>query len=433
MNPFFLAIEAENYPAQVLAAWVPELRDKPFVVIAQDADSRKTAVLACSTAAHRMGVHAGMPVFVVRKRFPQVLITPQNLELEETAQEEISRVLVEFTPEFVVSTRGRALLNLTGTPIMRDASGTANFEMSFRGGFDEKSFQKTKISPCGRNDKADCESKGIAIADLIRNEVISRVGLGEIAAGLSCSALVARILCASSLPNGSAYCPPGDELAALAPLKTYLLPGLSAQCREKLKDYGLKTIGEIQKLSREFLADRMGQDGDTLYGLVRGVSGANETAKPQAIRASVVLAKDQNDNNVLTQHVRYVADNLCHTLHNMRRQTRQITMILKYSDNKRVQKSVRLPAPTSDFEVVATVAQTLFGELYQRRVALREIVLCPGKLDLPTGQIDMFEAERERKQQELAAGINRIRNRMGFEAILNAATMQIRRADANQT
>jgi len=192
-----------------------------------------------------------------------------------------------------------------------------------------------------------------------------------------------------------------------------------------LINYGLKTIGEIQKLDRGFLADRLGRDGETLYGLVRGVSGRDDAARPQAVRASVVLPKDLNDNNALIQHVRYVSDNLCHTLRNARRQTRQITMVLKYSDNKRAPKSVQLAASTGEFEIIAEAAQKLFAELYQRRVALREIVLCPGRLEVPTGQMDLFEAERERKQQDLASGINRIRNRMGFEAILNAATLNL--------
>lgn len=391
-EPLHLAIEVDQFAAQSIAAQRPDLRGQPFIVVQQAADSHHAAVYSRSLEAAAFGIEPGMPLFVARRQCPEALVVHRDRTLEAALRERLCHAVNEWTPRARVYGRVRCNLDLSGTPAQRQwgaGDGSALAEL----------------------------------ADRLRSDVGSRSRLQFLAVGLSCSALVARILARQALPSGVLVCPPGAELDELAGKAIELLPGLSRAVRDKLRQYGLQYVHQVQRLDRRSLVKRFGwRDGGKLYGLVRGVADQSRREEIPVVTAETVLRTDLNEDYLLAQCVRLTADRLCHKLRHQGLVARRVTFRLRHTDNQCVQRSTRLAQATADFEAIAGAARRLFADVYGRRAAIKSMSLSATRPSHSTKQIDLFETTHERKLQSLGAAITDIRHRMGFDAVLSGAS-----------
>ena len=384
-EPLYLSLEIDQFSAQVIAAYNPLYQRKPFVVVRQNADSHKSSVWACSALARRLHAEPGMPVHPLKKRHAELAVVPRDEELEKTACAELSRLIYGYTPEYEINEGGRCLLDLTGTPILRQG-GVGHLAMR------------------------------------LKDEVHYKIGLEEIAIGISRSKLISRMMAKAARPDAVRICEPGQESDVLGSLDAALLPGLSPPCREKIKKYGLRKIGQIQRLGREALIRRFGMEGEKLYTLTSGVESDSGGARGKALYAETVLDRDINDRVLLVQNVRYTADKLCHGLKIENARTKRLSFILKYTDYRTVQKAALLSSPTNDFITIAQASIRLFEALYQRRVAIKSMKLVAGRPQGDTGQLDLFETDGQKRQRSLGCAITEIRKQMGFGIVLSASS-----------
>jgi DNA polymerase-4 len=394
-TPLFAAIVVPRFAAQALVAARPDLRGKPFVVVEQDPESHKTAVLDLSAAAAREGearhVWPGLPLFLALRKWPGLPVLPRDPAAEARLRARLTDLWTRCTPAFTARGNGGAVLDLTGTPLARR--------------FPEA-----------------LSDRDAALAARLRAEVMA-LGLEAVSVGTASSHIVARVLARLEAPDGVAACPAGEETRALDPLAPSLLPGLSPAARERLRKYGLVTIGAVRRLGKEELTLRFGAEGERLYALARGVDvdPARETRKP--VEAETVLAKDLNDEGALRDQVRLTADKLGHALRREGVKASRFTMVLAYSDGRSARRTVRVQPPTAAFALLAEEAVPLFFELYQRRVALRRIRLSVAAPALETGQRDLFEEAGRGKREALEAAIDRIRAKRAFTAVLSGSNV----------
>jgi len=389
-EPLFIAVAIDQVAAQALEGGEAELRGRAFAVVQQNAESHKASVYSVSASAREMGVHPGMPVFIMRRKLGRrVAVVPRSQEEEERALGALRALLSQLTPAFEMDGRGSALLDLAGTPAQR-ALGWA------------------------------------ALAELLRQRVRERTGMGELGLGISRSALVARSLAREAQPNGTRICEPGEEGETLTRMDLDALPGLSGHVREAARKYGLHRVDQIQELDRSALTARLGRmEGETLYGLARGVSGGRREQESGAVSAETVLTQDINYQYALAQYVRLTADRVCDELRRQGLLAPRVALRLQYTDNQTTQRSLTLSAPTDDLEAISEGALGLFEELYVRRVALKSVQIIVRRPARDTGQIDLFEGRRERRRRSLGRALTDIRGRMGFEAVMGATALEV--------
>jgi nucleotidyltransferase/DNA polymerase involved in DNA repair len=233
-------------------------------------------------------------------------------------------------------------------------------------------------------------------------------------------------------------CEAGREAQTIAGLDTTMLPGLSGHCRQKLVAYGLRRIGQVQKISKDALVARFGAEGEKLYsmamgGTVQTIVGARRggvsLGSPRdkffglPLAAETVLENDINDMDIIIQKVRHTLDKLCFMLKNSDVQVRKFTLTINYSDNKKSQKTVALPGLTNDFLTMAHCAQQAFSVLCRRRVAIRSIMLDTKDVRPDPCQTNLFETSWERKQAALSRQIVKVRNENSFDAVVSAAVL----------
>ena len=385
-EPTFAAVDVPHFQAQSLAAGNPVLRGKPFAVIDQNSESHKTLILSLSRAARQMGMTSGTPVFVARRRWPRVQLVMRDTSSETRLNTAMHGLFQTYTPDISAHGNGGIILDMTGTPATR------------------------KFSP---------ETWGKAL-----QKKLLEIGLEAVSIGIASSQTVARVLARRIQPDGVVACDTGSETDFLDPLSPELLPGLSPHCRELLRKYGLASIGGVRKLEKEELMLRFGNEGEKLYTLARGLDFETVESKGGAVIVETVLSQDLNDQEALRNQVRLTADKLGHTLRRDKLKAGKVTMVLTYSDKRSVRRTESLKPPTAAFIPLTDKALFLFGELYQRRVALKRIQL---KISTPvtdTGQIELFDTDSIRKQDSLAMALDKIRMKRSFNAVLNGGLVK---------
>ena len=393
-EPLWVGLRVEDFPAQALLATRDDLRDTPFVVVQQRADSHKAAVLSASPAARRLDVLPGVPVFIVRRKHGRrVQVVVRDRDAEATCHARLVALLKRCTPEYHVAGTcpATALLDLAGTPAQRHW--------------------------------------GLARAGAeLQRRLKARCRLEQVAAGVSTSRLVARVLAGEAGPDGVATCAAGAELQTLAGFDADHLPGLAAVCRERAAAYGLARIDQLLALDRTALVRRFGRDeGLRLYGLVRGLESEPRRSTAVTPEAETVLAADLSDERLLRDALSLTVDKACDRLRQSGQAARAVRLRLTYTDGRRAQRTARLAASTDDITAFQAAVADLFGILHVRRVALKAIGVATLRTSPATGQGDLFAGPEVRRRQRLGAALTDIRRRMGFGAVVGAGAVELAR------
>jgi len=218
-------------------------------------------------------------------------------------------------------------------------------------------------------------------------------------------------------------------------LSASALPGLSPHCRIRLKDFGLKTVGQIAALPRTALVARFGTEGDRLYTYAHGsdpdsassnledtVTDTSPGMNPDgSIEVALTLAHDVNDEKTLRSETRLLVDRLVDMLRQRRLACDAMTVVLTYADGRLVRRSLKWKEPTGAYiDLAARAEETLLG-LYQRRVALKRIQLKVPRPRSESLQAGLFDDNSLLKQRALGEAITRIRKKNNFGVIFTAS------------
>jgi nucleotidyltransferase/DNA polymerase involved in DNA repair len=383
----FLAFQIPDFPAQAFAARHSGYRGRAFVVVRQSGENYKTEVYSCSSRARTAGIHGGMPVHLARRRCRDLAVVQRDGEAERRVLDLLEQAAESCTPQYRFQGKSRGILDLRETPLLR------------------------KYIP-------------LAAAEYFKKEMTAATGLTEVALGMAGGSLLARMLAASAFPDGLLYCGPDKEDETLKEMSVHLLPHLSADCREKLEQYGLRNVGQVRRFSKAALTGRFGREGERLYYLCRGEDIHAEARHADPVKAKTVLEHDINDQEILRRKVRLTADKLCFQLKRKNLGTGRFLLSLRYTDNRVARKAVYLKASTSDFLTVAGRAEQAFRELYSRRVGLKSFSLVVARPTGETKQLDLFDTPWERKQKDIGSSVTKIRTKNSFTSIVSASNIE---------
>ena len=147
--------------------------------------------------------------------------------------------------------------------------------------------------------------------------------------------------------------------------------------------------------------------------------------KRREVRVESVLNRDINDFSRLKQYAKLISDKLSHQLKSRGMKTKRVTVVLKYSDDRTTRKTGKLGCPTNEFPVLMPVVVETFEQLYQRRIAIKSIRAVVRSPLVDDGQLNLFESHTARKFRQRTYAISHIREKMGFDSVLNASYLNI--------
>jgi DNA polymerase-4 len=380
MDAFFVSVEE---------LFDPGLKGKPVVVGGQK--DERGVVAAASYEARKYGVHSAMPLRTAAKLCPHAIFLDGHPERYREYSHRVHEILLEFTPQVSMASIDEAYLDMTGT-------------------------ERLWGPP-------------LRAATLLHDRIGQRTGL-NCSIGAAASKMLAKICSDFAKPNGIAWVPAGMEAAFLAPLDVSRIPGVGRVTAERLREIGVRRIGDLARLDEDFLLRRFGQWGLALAGKARGADagawfegeiGAYED--PKSISHEHTFAEDVRDAALLEATLARQAEKVGRRLREHRLFARTVELKLRYSDFTTLSRSRTLPEATDvDADLIA-VSRELFRGTWKKGAPVRLIGMGVSGLDEAQGQVSLLEAERKERARRALAAVDRIRDRFGEKSVQLAAGM----------
>ncbi len=377
LDAFFVSVEQVDNP---------ELKGKPVVVGGKP--DRRGVVAAASYEARAFGLHSGMPLTMASRLCPEAIFIEGSFAKYRRASQGFMAILADFSPYLEPGGIDEAYLDVTG------------FE-SLHGSIHQ-----------------------MALA--IKQRVKDELGL-QASIGIASGKVVAKVASDFSKPDGLLEVAAGEERSFLAPLPIVKLPGVGKKTERVLKGLGITTIGKLADKPLSTLKSRFGVYGVLLHRYARGID-EREIAPPaeaKSMSRETTFAEDTADRSFLKATLRYLSERVGNELRERGRQTRRVTLKLRYADFTTITRSRTLiRSADTDQSIFDTGVDLLRQALIQEKQPVRLIGI--GVSNLTEGrQLSMLDSTEQRLQQ-LNKAIDRIRSKYGFTAIQTGRTMRLK-------
>jgi DNA polymerase-4 len=369
MDAFFVSVE------ELLD---PGLNGKP-VVVGGDPDGRGV-VAAASYEARKYGIHSAMPLANAKRLCPHAVFLQGSHGLYGLYSERAFDILARYTPAIEKTSVDEGYLDMTG------------FERLY--------------------------GHVMSTAHRIKTEIRQKIGLNA-SFGISSNKLVSKIASDCAKPNGILLIRAGYEKTFLAPLRIERLPGVGKVAQEKLRSFGVRTIGDLARIDREVLVTSFGKWGIDLHRKAHGISASpveqSETVK--SISREVTFDEDTIDMKLVKSTLFHLVEKVARALRSEQMQAKCIVLKLRYSDFKTVTRSVTLKDPTDIDKAIYENIDKLFQKAYTRRGRIRLLGVGVSNFTTATWQPSLFDESKTRKLKDYYRSIDRIREKYGTDAI----------------
>lgn len=374
-----LHVDMDAFYASVEIRDRPELAGRPVVV--GGSPQGRGVVAAASYAARRFGIHSAMPAAQARRLCPQALFLPPRMAHYATISRQIRAIFERYTPIVEPLSLDEAFLDVRGS---------------------EKLF--------GPSDQV-----GRRIKDDVRRELnlVASVGVAP-------NKFLAKLASDLHKPDGFVVVDPEGIEAFLDPLPVSRLWGVGNVTERTLHQLGLRTIGQLRRLPRDWLVRQFGQLGEHLWRLARGRDERPVHAARQAKSVSheTTFEHDIGDPLVLRGWLRSLAEQVGFRLRQSQIRGRTVLIKVRYGDFTTITRSHTLAEATDITDDLWRHAGQLFERLLPLRAPVRLLGVGVTDLQQPQQQQpDLFGAVPAARQRELDRVADAIRNRFGKRAL----------------
>jgi DNA polymerase-4 len=239
--------------------------------------------------------------------------------------------------------------------------------------------------------------------------------------GIGPNRLIAKLASDADKPDGSTVVLPEKVSAFLDPMPLAVLRGVGTKTAPRLERLGLKTVGDVRRLSLEELRRRLGAQADTQVHLqARGI--ANDQVYPASERKSISketnFGEDVTDPAVLKDTLRWAAQEVGYLARHEQRKGLVITLKIRFRPFETHTRSRTLKEPTANDIEIFRVAWALFqAESWADRPVRLIGVGISGWDEAQLGvQQDLFDDSTpgpHPEQERLDATLDAIRDRFG--------------------
>ena len=235
MDCFYAAIEMRDFP---------ELANKPVAV--GGAADRRGVIATCNYVARAFGVRSAMPTVQALKLCRHLILRPVRMEVYRNESQYIRALFEEYTDLIEPLSLDEAYLDVT--------------------------------------ESTNCKGSATWMAQELRKRIYQTRQLTA-SAGIAPNKSLAKIASDWHKPNGQKVIKPEEVASFMIDLPVRKLFGVGPKMEEKLKSLNIKTCGDLQHYSMDYLFNEFGVMGQRLYDLARGVD--ERPVNPERIRKSI--------------------------------------------------------------------------------------------------------------------------------------------------
>jgi DNA polymerase IV len=377
-SPAILHADADAFFASVEQRDDPALRGRPTIV-------GSGVVMAASYEARAHGISGGMGGRRARQLCPGAVF----VEPRFSAYVEASRILFEIFERTAPAVEGLSL-----EEAFLDVSGLE------------------RISGTPRR-----------IAQRLRGEVREEVGLA-VTVGVARTKVLAKMASNAAKPDGLLVIQPEQETDFLEPLPVEALWGVGAATAERLRAWGIHTVGELGRRDPDELETFLGRHAARhLHAIAhnRDPRRVRRGRRRRSIGSQSAFGRRHRTRADLDALLITLVDRVMRRLRAKERGGRTVTLRLRFDDYTRATRSRTLPHPTAGTGAVLAAARALLDGaiplIEQRGITLLGITVANltdhAQLELPLDR---------RPDAALDAAMDEIRERFGTNAIRRGST-----------
>ena len=357
-----------------------KLNGKPVLI---GGTSDRGVVASCSYEARRFGIHSAMPMRLAKQLCPEAIVLRGNSGIYTKFSQNVTQVIKESVPLYEKTSIDEFYIDLTGM---------------------DKFFGCHKL------------------ATELRQRIIKETGL-PISFGLSLNKTVSKIATGEAKPNNQIKIENGTEKPFLAPLSVKKIPMVGNVTYKALCDLGVKQIRTVQEMPMELMHKVLGKNGLSIWKKANGIDNSPviQYHERKSISTERTFNKDTTDVAKLKGIVIAMAENLAYQLRRGNKLTACVTFKIRYSDFQTYTQQKRIPYSSMDHNIIPIVLE-LYKKMYNRRLLVRLVGVKFSHLVEGGHQIHLFEDDE--KLLHLSQAIDKMRERYGDRAVINAAGME---------
>ncbi len=377
-----LHADLDAFYASVEQRDAPRLRGRPVIV-------GGGVVLAASYEAKAFGVRTAMGGAQARRLCPGVVVVPPRMAAYSEASKAVFAVFEDTTPLVEGLSIDEAFLDVGG---LGRVSGTP-----------------------------------VEIATRLRRSVRERVGLA-ITVGVARTKFLAKVASAVGKPDGLLVVPPDREMAFLHPLPVERLWGVGPVTAAKLRQRGIRTVGEMARLEEGNLTAMLGRaSGHHLHALAhnRDPRRVETGRRRRSIGSQCALGRRPTSAAEVDATVVAIVDRVTRRMRRAERVGRTVTLRLRFDDFSRATRSHTLERATAHTAtVLATVRRLLRASapVIRERGGLTLVGVAVGNLD-DRGAVQLALPFDHRGGGALDAVLDDVHERFGHGAVSRAVLL----------
>lgn len=389
MDRVILHSDLNNFYASAEVVRDASLRALP-IAVAGSVEDRHGIVLAKSYEAKRFGVATGDTLMQARAKCPDIRFIPPDFKLYAELSEAVREIYLSYTDAVESFGPDECWLDVTGSLRL--------------------------FAP----DAADAHEGGILIADTIRRRVKRETGL-TVSVGVSFNKTMAKLASDMKKPDATVSLPRECIRERVWPLPVEELLYVGPKTAERLRLYGIDTVGRLAEADEGFLRLLLGRQGAALRQSARGEEGAPVVAREERPRAKSVSCgttarHDMTECDELCSVLRALCVRVSSRLREMRVLCRTVSVTVREYDLYSFERQTGLCEPSRTSEALFDAARAiLFASRRDRPI--RSLTLRASSLvDEEDIQLTMFPT-RHAHREELESCVDELRRRYGSKCM----------------
>ena len=328
------------------------LNNKPVCVVTGE----NGCVVSRSPEAKKLGVKMGMPLFMARPEFPNVIFKRTRHDFYAEISDKVMRSLKQIVPDVEVVSVDEAYADLTSLDKV--------YKMSYE-----------------------------ELALFIRKQIMSETQI-PVSIGLSSSKLLAKLASDKAKTNGGIYKIDENNLQEeLSSTDINDVSGIGRNHSKLMAYHGIFTASDFVNRPDDVIRKQMGIVGiDIKYELLGyGLRKVETSSKlPQSVQDTSALSGFTTDKEILKSQLRYHLHNACRRIRSDKCFCTAVEIMLRSKDFNVVSSKIKLPAASDDEFYIAKQMMPVLDKIY-----------CSGILYRSTGVSLLGLVSQNNYQQEL--------------------------------
>ncbi len=378
---YIMHIDLDSFFVSVERLYDPSLIGKPVII---GGNAQRGIVASCSYETRKFGVHSGMSSRDAFKLCPDAISVRGNHERYSEYSRKVTKIIEEMVPLYQKASVDEFYIDLTGTDRYYDP------------------YQ---------------------LATQVRERIIKETKL-PISFGLGSGKTIAKMATNRAKPNGQLFIPHGREMEFLAPLPIRAIPGLGESTCQKLYEYGIEKIGDLQKVQLRFLETVFGKNGIWMYEKARGIDYGEIVphSDRKSISTECTFNNNVSDRRKLESTLVSMTEELSSKLRRENKLTSCLAIKIRYANFETHTQQEKIPLTAAEHILIPGIKNLLIKRcLEPNRGPIRLIGLRLSQLATGSYQINLFDDNEE--QIRLYQAMDHINFKFGDKTVWRRAAV----------